>query len=172
MANVLKPELPAIKQSDLSVVNAEAGKGVTLAANTTYIFNLNAADAPTVGVHLKWDALIVLTTAKIEESCLPRKLGLIDGGGKDANVDIADTSLAKGDWIVWPMPATQVSVISDDASTGGATYTAATGVLAVAGGTQGGAVIHLPDQSTSRLRLIVAVGGTGGVLRVGAQAKS
>ncbi|HEY6037919.1 MAG TPA: hypothetical protein VIV58_26750, partial [Kofleriaceae bacterium] len=131
-------------------------------------YELAAADNPTVGVHVKWDAGIVITSAKIEESCLPK---FQNNNSASGTVDISDTSLAKGDWIVWPLPAANVSVISDDASTGGATYTAATGVLAVAGGTAGGAVFHLPDQSTNRLRLVVVVGGTGGVLRVGEHRK-
>jgi hypothetical protein len=168
MANVLRAECKAIIQSTGVALALEDGVGSKLLNGIQYIYHFDSADGPTVGVHVKWDASVIFT-CKIEEGCLPR---FFSNSGSSGTVDVSDNSIAKGDWIVWPMPAAQVSVISDDATTGAGTYAAATGVLTVAGGTAGGAVFHLPDQSTSRLRLSLTTGGTGGVVRVGAHRKS
>lgn len=151
-------------QSNTTPITLEPGKGCLLVAGTTYMYGLSASDSPTVAIHVKWDAAIIITRLTVEESCLPRFLNSGAGGGAP---DIIDTSQTKGDWIIWPLPATNVSLISDDGSVGAGTYTPATGILATTGGTGGGAMFHLPDQATPRLRVTVVVGATGGVLRVG-----
>lgn len=151
-------------QSNGTPITLEPGKGSILVAGTTYMYGLSASDSPTVATHVKWDPAIIITRLTIEECCLPRYL---NSSTATSSPDIIDTSQTKGDWIIWPLPATNVSLLSDDGSAGGATYTPATGILAVAGGTAGGAMFHLPDQATPRLRITVVVGATGGVLRVG-----
>lgn len=172
MANVSRREVPAVIVAGGTIgqtINVEDGKGVTLLANTTYVFMLSDADAPFGSIHLKWDSALVFN-GQFEDSDMPRKRGEEIGGSSDD--DIPDVSVAKGDWIIWPMPAANVSVISTDASTGGGTYTAGTGVLAVVGGTAGGAMIHMADLGSKRGRYKVAVQGTGGVLRVTHHRKS
>jgi len=172
MAQVSRPAVSAIRADGVFFPD-EAGKGVTLALATTYFFVFETADGRFDALSLKWDAAIIFT-AQFEETNLPRVLGqdISGAGGNPTVFDVSDIDVVAGNWIIWPMPAAQVSVIATDGTTGGATYVPATGVLTVAGGTAGGARMQLNQIGSRRSRLKVVVGGTGGKLRVGQHAKS
>lgn len=146
-----------IKQSDASKSPDEQGRGTyALASGTTYLYPVGGADAPWRAFHVQWDALAILTVS-VEDSIF-------------GDADVLDTSIALGDWIREDQNGLAVNVKSTDGTTGGATVTAS--VIAVAGGTAGGAMIHVPNNASKRMRLRVDVGGTGGNVRVAEASKS
>lgn len=140
-----------VKQTDSSKSADEQGRGVyALAAGTTYLYPVGGPDAPWRSFHMQWDALAILTVA-VEDTIF-------------GDADVSDVSIALGDWMREDQNGLTINVKSTDGTTGGATVTAS--VIAVAGGTAGGAVIHVPNNASRRMRLRVDVGGTGGNVRV------
>lgn len=135
----------------------------TLASGTTYYFPLNAFEsADKLAVHLIHDASIVITSATIEDSNLPPPTA-IDGATVGVQTSWFESSAA-GRWI------------DEDPSTAfvgtkGAATSATNGVVAVTGGTAGGAMWHFVDAASRRARLAVVVGGTGGEVIVACWAK-
>lgn len=131
---------------------AEFGRGsFTLASGTTYFYPVGGQDAPILSVHVQWDAQIIITSLTIEDCNFP-----------DSDVDWYDD--AAGEWIDEDPSSAFVGTDS-----GGATVT--NGVVAVAGGSQGGCMFHLADTGARRTRLKVVVAGTGGELRVASWGK-
>lgn len=125
----------------------EFGRGTyTLASGTTYFYQLNGGNSPLLSAHLQWDAAIVLTSVTVEDCNF----------GTD---EVALHSDNAGEWI-------DEDPASAFVGTDGAGVTVTAGVIAVAGGAVGGAMIHVADTGARRTRLKVVVGGTGGELRV------
>ena len=75
-----------------------------------------------------------------------------------APIEVSDHNTVAGTWLA--EDPTDAFVATDGAGT-----TATNGVVAVAGGTAGGAMWHV-DTAARRTRLKVVVGGTGGEVRV------
>ncbi len=126
----------------------ENARGVyTLEANSTYYFILPLGGSTMIDVHLTHDAEIVITLAQLE-TC------------SHAKSDVSD-SHAEGDgsWIAQDPPSAYVAVAGADTSATGA-------IVAVAGGTAGGASWQGSDVASERARLAVATGASGGEVRV------
>jgi hypothetical protein len=149
-----------LKQSDgTRAVDANSlGLGsVTLTSGTRYILLLGGIDQTVIGAHVQWDASIVITTITVESCSLPE-----EAFASDANKGSLSTTAG-----VW---------IDEDPSTAfvgtvGAGVTVTNGVVAVAGGAAGGCHFHIADTGAQRTRLNILVGGTGGVIRCGANLK-
>lgn len=145
-------------------------KGCTLASGTTYVFPFGhersaiTVETALASMHLKWDASVIVTFT-IETCNFPATLS---GNGQGA-IDVASYDNAKGNWIQENPTTAYISVTSTDGTTGGATVTGAT--IVVAGGTAGGCLIHLGNLGARRCRIKAVVGGTGGVVRAYAHGK-
>lgn len=125
----------------------EFGRGsYTLASSSTYYFPLGGQDVPFLSGHMQWDASIILTSVTIEDCNFPE-------------TDVTWYSNGSGEWI--DEDPTTAFVGLD-----GAGATASNGVVAVAGGAQGGAMFHVAQTGARRTRLAVVVAGTGGEVRV------
>lgn len=131
----------------------------TLASGTTYYYPLGGADSPFISAHVQWDASIVITSITVEDCNFPEPRGLAQATG-----EVAWHDDAAGQWIDED-PST--AFVGSD----GAGVTVTNGVVAVAGGAQGGCMIHVTDTAARRTRLKVVVGGTGGELRVATWSK-
>lgn len=125
--------------------------GFTLASGTTYFYPIGGQSAEVSAVHVQWDAAIILTSVTVEDSNFPES-------------DVAHHSVAAGDWIDEDPTTAFVGTV-------GAGVTVTNGVVAVAGGQQGGAMFHVADTGSRRTRLKVVVAGTGGNVRVAAWGK-
>lgn len=135
-----------------------AGAGVTLASVTTYYFPLSISDALIVGLQLKGDAAIIITSATIQSCCFPKEADGIGGA------DVADFDATAGNWIPEDPASATAEVV-------GAGWAQAAGVVAVAGGTAGGASWQIGNAGSKRWRLAIVVAGTGGVVRVAAHGR-
>lgn len=135
-----------------------AGAGVTLVNGNTYYFPLGTSDARVVGLHLKGDAAIIITSATLQSSCFPKDADGIGG------LDVADFDATAGNWI----PEDPASAVAEVV---GAGWAQAAGVVSVAGGAAGGASWQIGNPGSKRWRLAVVVGGTGGVVRVAAHGR-
>lgn len=132
-----------------AVAAGERGK-YTLAANKTYVCPLGGIGAPTQSVQITGDAAVILTLT-IEEC--------------NADVsEISDTYTAADGW-------TKDNGSAGVTSGAGTGWTPTARTVAVAGGNVGSAMFQLPDRGAARTRLTIVVGGTGGVVRVGAHGK-
>ncbi len=131
----------------------EFGRGAfTLALGTTYYYPLGGQDSPTQTVHIRGDASIILTSAVIEECCMPPS-------------DVTwYASGAAGLWVKDNGTAGLLSVV-------GTGWTATARTLSVTGGTAGGALFQLTDRGARRSRLAIVVGATGGELVVAGWSK-
>lgn len=128
------------------------GRGsYTLVAGTTYVVGLDMREAPVGSVHLQWDNAIIITSAQIEDKCFP-------------DLDVPLTSTVAGEWVPETPTTAYVGTVGGGASV-------VNGVLAVAAGSQGGAVFHAVDSGSGKTRFKIVVGGTGGVVRVGRHSK-
>lgn len=134
----------------------EFGRGsFTLASGTTYFYPLGGDDASMMDAHCQWDASIVITSITVETCSFPPG---VNGGGVEDHDDAA------GEWIDQDLPTAYVG-------TDGAGVTVTAGVVAVAGGAQGGCNFQISDNPARRTRLKVVVGGTGGEMRVASWGK-
>lgn len=140
-------------KSDGTVQDADAestflnGRGVfTLAALTTYYFILPVGASTMFDLHLTHDAAIVITTATIE-TC---------GHNKP---DVPDFGTVAGEWVGHTPAGSYVPVE-------GAGTSATNGVVTTTGAAAGGAVWQVSENPAPRTRLEVAVGATGGEVRV------
>lgn len=132
--------------------NVEFGRGAfTLVTGVKYFYPLGGQDAPTLSAHVQWDASLVITSITVEDCNFP-------------DSEVAWHADAAGEWI--DEDPASAFVGSDGA---GVTVTA--GVVAVAGGAQGGCMFHISDTGARRTRLAVVVAGTGGEMRVAAWGK-
>lgn len=145
VAHSPNPYLPAYK-SDGSKL--EAGpRGMLLANGTTYYVPLGGGDEALVeSLHVQWDNAAILTIT-IEDT---------------NNPDVSLVSATAGEWIQENPTTAYVG------ATGG---TPTNLTVAVAGGTQGGCMIHLGNIGSLRARAKVAVGGTGGTVNFCSHAK-
>lgn len=128
----------------------------TLAASTTYVFIIPAADALMVSAHLLWDAAIAITAAKIESCDFP--------GGEVSDYADGSTGVTAGFWIDEDPTTAFVGTVS-------AGTTVTNGVVAHTAGAQGGARFNISNIAARRLRLRVEVGATGGEVKCGWWAK-
>lgn len=150
-----------------NLLGLPATYGVTLASGTTYYFPVGAskapvpAEAPLVAIHIRGDAAIIATLT-IEDSCFSAGQDPVTGRG---NVDVSDFASTLGYWIQ-ENPSTAI------VGTSGTGWVATAGTVAVAGGTAGGAIFHVGNLGSRRLRLKVVVGGTGGLVRVAVHGKA
>lgn len=150
------PDLACYKSDGTPLFARKAetgGTGVVLASGSTYYFPLNIEGASLESVHLRGDAVIIITAARIEDTNMPNR------ASAKGDVDVSVFDATAGNWII-ENPATAY------VATAGAGWTATAATLAVAGGTAGGAIWHLGNMGTTRSRLAIVVGGTGGVVRV------
>lgn len=152
--------LDAIK-SDGTVIRAKVGAGVTLANATTYYFLLGGEDAPLEHAGIKWDSAVVAVFT-VETCAFPRKLG----PGSDTD-DVTDVDETDGNWIKEDPPG----YVAVDGAGGAGGATVANLAITVAGGSAGGASIHLGNHGGLRTRLKVVV-TTGGLVRVGCNRKA
>jgi hypothetical protein len=137
--------------------------GVTLAANTTYLFPLGSFRAAAPGetlnnsVHL-WGktAGLIITSANIDDTnVLPFRSP--DGRGDAVLTDFDITNT--GAWI----PETPSNADVRFVGTG---WSASGGIVTAAGTGVGGAMFLLGNMASLRKRLRVVVGATGGTLQV------
>lgn len=161
MSSPLRCYIQPIKASDGSRPTEVAGAGnagkYVLSASTNYVFVLGASDRRGLAVQLTgYDAALIITSASIQDTI-------------HAEAEITDRNTVVGDWVTEDPP---------DAFVGadGTGWSASSGVVAAtgsgAGGTVGGAIWHLPATCSERTRLFVAVGGTGGTVRVSRTTKA
>lgn len=133
-----------IKASDGTEAAPAAGRGrFTLASGTTYVVALDTLRGPS-SVQVEWDAAIILTSVTPEDC-------------NAAETEIPLTSTTAGQWLAEDPSTAYVSAENG---------TATQAVVAVAGGSAGGAMWHFSDMGCRRLRLTIVVGGTGGVVRI------
>jgi hypothetical protein len=112
-------------------------------------------DAEMVSAHLVYDAAIILTSVTVETCDFPPEMV----------TDYADGATGTATAGYW---------IDEDPSTafvGTRGGTVTNGVLAVAGGAQGGARWNVADNAARRTRLRVVVGATGGEVSCAAWGK-
>lgn len=134
------------ESGDATPLDVDADGFVTLTANTTYFFPVDSVKALSDSLHAQWDSSIVITSIKLQASCM-------------AEADVADHAAASaGNWLHIDPTDAYIPVV-------GGTATAAT--VAVAGGSAGGAIWTLPTNPIGRQRVAVAVGATGGEFRLG-----
>lgn len=141
-----------------------ATAGVTLLANTTYLFPLGTARAAAPGettsnsVHLLGKtAGLIITDAHIEDTnLLPARSP--DGRGDAFLTDFDIATI--GAW----MPETPSNADVRFVGTG---WSASGGIATAAGTGIGGAMFHLGNMGSLRKRLRVTTGGTGGLVQVG-----
>ncbi len=132
---------------------ATFGRGsFTLTLGTTYFFPLGGQDGPWLDAQCQWDSGIVITSITVETCSFP------DG-------DVSDHSDNAGEWIK------QVAGAAFVPTDGAGVTVSAAGVVAVAGGAQGGCDFQMAENCARRTRLAVVVGATGGAMRVGTWAK-
>jgi hypothetical protein len=141
-------------KGDRDGIEAKAS-GYTLASSTSYYYDLgpSSREGAFQSVHVKWDSAAILTIT-IEDSNF-------------TDVTVYDTTA--GNWLLENPSTAYIANKSTDASTGGSTVTNAT--VAVAGGTAGGCFFNIGMTGAMRTRLKIAVGGTGGVVRVSVATK-
>lgn len=146
-------------KSDGSTPAAVAGAGntgkFTLAASSVYYYNINCGDAPFTSVQLTgYDTGLIITGATIQDA-------------NHDGADVTDFSATAGEWPTEVPPNSYASVEGT-----GWSFTAGTCTVAAAGTGVGGSLIHIAETGAGRMRLKVATGGTGGVLRVSVGAKT
>lgn len=130
----------------------EFGRGsYTLVAGTTYYYPIGGQDARALAAHCQWDASLVLTSITIEDCCM-------------AEHDVTSYSSNAGEWIDEDPTSAFVALV-------GASASSSNGVVAVAGGAQGGAMFQIDGTGARRTRLKVVVGATGGEMRVASWGK-
>lgn len=160
----------ALDLADGSLATKTENVGCTLVTGHSYAFPLGGPNSqlvsatPLASAQLIWDASFV-GTITIEETNLPRFAGGEVAGGI---IEALDWDTTKGHWIADNPSTAYISVTSTDGTTGGATVTNAT--IVVAGGTAGGAMIQLGNLGSRRCR-IKAVATTGGVVRCAVNGK-
>lgn len=116
-----------------------------LANGTTYFFPVGAPGSLVQSIHVLWDAALIITALTVE----------------DSNIAILDATQAgsAGQWIQENPTGAYVAVV-------GAGATATNLSVAVTGGAAGGAMIHLGNLGSRKVRIKVVVGATGGKLQV------
>lgn len=130
----------------------EFGHGsFTLVNGTDYFYPLGGQDSAFISAHVQWDASVVITSITVEDCDFPER-------------DVAWYSDNSGEWIDED-PST--AFVGSD----GAGVTVTNGVVAVAGGAQGGCLFHIADSGARRTRIKISVGATGGEVRVASWAK-
>lgn len=143
--NTAGTEQPEAPGADANV----NGRGVrTLTNGVTYFYPLGGQDTSVMSAHCQWDAAIIITSIAIETCNFP------DGS---SGVEWYDDNA--GEWIDEDPTTAFVGV-------DGAGVTVTNGVVAAAGGAQGGCMFHFADNGARRTRLKVVVGATGGEIRV------
>lgn len=135
---------------------------ITLANGTSYYVPLGNETSPMPSqtslntVQVKWSSGFA-GTLTIETTNFPTfKSGLFSGA-----FDVSDYDATPGNWIEENPSTAYISTLSTDGSTGGATVTNAT--IVVAGGTAGGCMIHLGGIGSRRIRVKAAVTAQGNV---------
>ncbi len=137
----------ALEEPDGGETTFVTNRGVfTLASGTTYYFPLPIGGTTIGDVHITHDAAIILTSAKIE-TC------------SHSPTDVSDYSSVAGEWIDQDPSTAFVGTV-------GSATSATNGVVAVTGGTAGGADWQISGLGAARARLAVVVAGTGGEVRV------
>lgn len=138
------------------LVDGDSARGsYPLTAATQYYFILGGIEAPFLSVHLTGeDAALIITSAAIQDCNHPE----LPGG------DVTDFDPQAGRWVTED-PTT--AFVGCD----GTGWSATNGVLAVTGGTLGGAMWHFAETAAARHRLSVLVGATGGHVRVSVHGK-
>lgn len=112
-----------------------------LASGTTYYFPVGAPGCLITSIHAIWDAAIVITALTVE-----------DCNVGDANPLVAGRAAL---WIQENPTGAYVAVT-------GAGVTATNLSVAATGGAIGGAMIHLGNMGSRKVRVKVVVGATGG----------
>lgn len=140
--------------------------GCTLASSTVYYFPVGAsksavpAEAPYVSIHLRGDAAIIATIT-VEDCNYPSTTSPGDNRGV---ADVSDFDTTAGYW-VQENPSTAIVGVN------GTGWSAVAATVSVAGGNAGGCMFHVGNLGSRRMRLKVAVGGTGGKVRVAVHGK-
>lgn len=162
---ILGTYVQPIKASDHSTPALGDTGYVTLTSGATYYYPLGVdtattskADriasiikrAPLELAQVQWDGNVILTIT-IEDTVWP---------------DVAPDSTTTGDWIQENPSTSYVAVVGT-----GVTVSSSTVSVPGGGSSAGGCTFHLGNFANSRLRLKLVVGGTGGSVRVGQNAK-
>lgn len=125
--------------------NSDAFKGTQAA--TTSFFGLGGDASVINSIHIQWDATLVATGITVWASNLPP-------------TEVAVSSVVAGDWIQLNPPTGYTAI-----SPPGAATAATPLVLAIPGGTAGGAFLDIGNTGAKRLRVQV-VCTTPGFLRI------
>lgn len=147
---------------------APATFGVTLVANTTYLFPIGAPKAPVqaeaglISIQIRGAAALIITAATYEDCDYPAFTSPGDGRGV---ADVTDFDATAGNWI----PENPSTAVVGFTGTGWSS-TAAT--VTAAGTGAGGALFHIGNLGSRRGRLKVVVGATGGLARVAVHGKA
>ncbi len=124
-----------------------------LVAGTTYYFPLGGSEATAESAHAQWPSTIIITGAVIEDSNL-------------TEADSTWYSTVAGEWLAENPTSAYVPV----AGTG---VSATAGTIAATGNAAGGGAIwNLSGAGSTRKRLKVVVGATGGLFRVAPNGKA
>lgn len=143
--------------------------GVTLASGTTYYFPFGAskspvpAETPLVALQVRGDAAIIATFT-LEDTNFPATTSPGDGRG-GADVSDFEAAATQANWMPENPTAATVSVT-------GTGWSATAATVSVLGTGLGGAVWHIGEFGTRRMRLKVVVAGTGGKVRVAVHGKA
>lgn len=166
---VQSSNLDAVKSDGTATPASFAGApstwGVTLASGTTYYFPLGAPKSPVVAeshlnsVHVRGDAAIIATFTI--EDCDFYETRSPDGRG---DADVSNFDATAGYWI----PENPSSAVVSATGTG---WSASAATVTSAGAGAGGAMWHLGNMGSKRMRLKVVVAGTGGKIRVAVHGK-
>lgn len=157
-------DLKAYKNDGTEVLPDPVTGELTLLNATTYYVELGGSNAPAIvetvlaSAHLRWGALVAMVVT-LETSNFPRKRA----GGDVGPDDVTPWSAVAGDWIAEDPSTAEVSVVG--------TGNSSTGAVVTAGGTNaGGAIYHVGNLGSRRIRLKLVV-TVGGPVRINRNAK-
>lgn len=127
------------------------GSGNLLILSTTYYFPFGGEGHSLISLHARWPSTLIITSATIEDCNFPS--------------DVTDWDTALGNWVDED-PSTAFVALK------GIGVTAPNGVVVATGDAGGGgAMWHIGNWGANRGRLVVVVGGTGGIFRLAASRK-
>lgn len=157
----------ALNATPANTVQPDDNGDCTLVNGRTYLFAVGSSEAPLpaevplTSIHLRWDAAVIVTFT-IETCNFPaKKPGVLGDVGPD---DVTDVDATAGNWIQENPSGVYVGTV-------GAGVTVTNLTIAVAGGAAGGAMIHLGNLGSRRVRVKAVVGGTGGKVRCNVRGK-
>jgi len=157
-------DLDAIKSDGTATARDPITGQITLTSATTYYVPIGTDSAlvpsmvALVALHLTWSAAIVLT-ATLETCNFPKYRGGQPAIGPAT--DVSDVDTTAGNWLQEFLSSANVPITGGAVAANAITSTPALG----------GAMIHVGNLGSRRMRLKLVVGGTGGTVRVNRRGK-